>query len=120
MNIWYSRILRQFARDFGISYTTPFREIPKKVQQILMYGTEAKGDNGTGTEFEGIIPNLQRRFETTERRVGQSAPAPVHERSALSDVPRDAIAAVGAGGAIADRLTRHRANTGSDSCRISI
>ena len=66
MNIWYSRVLRQFCRDFGINYTTPYREIPKKIQLVLMFGTEAKGDQGTGTEFEGVIPNLQRRFETTE------------------------------------------------------
>src|SRR5262249_363732 len=25
-----------------------------------------KGDNGTGTFFEGVVPNLQRRFENTE------------------------------------------------------
>jgi excinuclease ABC subunit A len=66
MNIWYSRILRQFCKDFGISYSMPFNDIPKKVQQILLYGTDAKGDNGTGTEFEGVIPNVQRRFENTE------------------------------------------------------
>src|SRR3954451_12712090 len=38
----------------------------KKVSYILMFGTDAKGDGGTGTYFEGVIPNLQRRFETTE------------------------------------------------------
>src|SRR5438270_36119 len=41
MNIYYSRVLRTFARDFGISYTMPYKDIPKKVQQVLMYGTEA-------------------------------------------------------------------------------
>ncbi|MGA2232656.1 MAG: excinuclease ABC subunit UvrA [Tepidisphaeraceae bacterium] len=66
MNIYYSRILRQFCREFGASYTQPFKEIPKKVQQILMEGTDARGDEGTGTWFEGVIPNLQRRFENTE------------------------------------------------------
>jgi excinuclease ABC subunit A len=66
MNIYYSRVLRQFCRDFGISYTAPYKDIPKKVQQVLMYGTDAKGDQGTGTGFEGVIPNLQRRFENTE------------------------------------------------------
>jgi excinuclease ABC subunit A len=66
MNIFYSRVLRQFCRDFGISYSMPYKDIPKKIQQVLMYGTEAKGDLGTGTEFEGVIPNLQRRFENTE------------------------------------------------------
>src|SRR4051812_7411532 len=66
MNIYYSRVLRQFCRDFGVSYTQPYKDIPKKVRDVLMYGTDAKGDMGTGTYFEGVIPNLQRRFETTE------------------------------------------------------
>src|SRR5688572_12738415 len=66
MNIYYSRILRTFCRDFGVSYSLPYKEIPKKVRDILMYGTDKKGDNGTRTHFEGVIPNLQRRFENTE------------------------------------------------------
>ncbi|HWE94455.1 MAG TPA: excinuclease ABC subunit UvrA [Tepidisphaeraceae bacterium] len=66
MNIYYSRVLRQFCRDFGVSYTAPFKDIPKKIQQVLMYGTDDKGDQGTDTWFEGVIPNLQRRFENTE------------------------------------------------------
>jgi excinuclease ABC subunit A len=66
MNIYYARVLRTFCRDFGISYTQPYKDIPKKTRDILMYGTDAKGDNGTGTWFEGVIPQLQRRFENTE------------------------------------------------------
>jgi len=66
MNIYYSRVLRQFCRDFACSYTEPYKDIPKKVQAVLMYGTDAKGDLATGTWFEGVIPNLQRRFEHTE------------------------------------------------------
>ena len=31
-----------------------------------MDGTDKRGDAGTGTWFEGVIPNLQRRFENTE------------------------------------------------------
>jgi excinuclease ABC subunit A len=66
MNIYYSRVLKQFARDFAISCTMPYKDVPKKVRDILMYGTDAKGDNGSGTWFEGVIPNLQRRFDNTE------------------------------------------------------
>ncbi|HEX4052742.1 MAG TPA: excinuclease ABC subunit UvrA [Tepidisphaeraceae bacterium] len=66
MNIFYSRVLRQFCRDFGISYSAPFKDIPRKIQQILMDGTDKRGDGGTGTWFEGVLPNLQRRFENTE------------------------------------------------------
>jgi excinuclease ABC subunit A len=66
MNIWYSRILRTFCRDFGCEYSGPYKDIPKKVRDILMFGTEAKGDLDTGTEWEGVIPHLERRFENTE------------------------------------------------------
>src|SRR5688572_18003792 len=66
MNIYYSRVLRTFCRDFGASYTLPYKDIPKKAKDVLMYGTDAKGDQGTGSYFEGVIPNLQRRFDTTE------------------------------------------------------
>jgi excinuclease ABC subunit A len=66
MNIYYSRVLRTICRDLGISYSMAYKDIPKKLRDILMFGTEAKGDDGTGVEFEGVIPNLQRRFENTE------------------------------------------------------
>ncbi len=66
MSIYYSRALRQFCADFDIEYSTPFKDIDKKVRDILLLGTDKKGDNGTGTSFEGVIPNLQRRFENTE------------------------------------------------------
>ncbi len=67
MNIYYARTLRQFCYEFDISYdSTPYKEIPRKVHQVLMHGTDAKGDQGTGTWFEGIIPNLKRRFDNTE------------------------------------------------------
>ena len=66
MNIYYSRVLRQFCRDFGCSYTLPYKDIPKKIKDILMYGTDAKGDEGTGTWFEGVLPHLERRFQNTE------------------------------------------------------
>ncbi|HSI35277.1 MAG TPA: excinuclease ABC subunit UvrA [Tepidisphaeraceae bacterium] len=66
MNVFYARVLRTFCRDFGFGYSAPFKDMPKKLREVLMHGTEAKGDNGTGTHFEGVIPSLQRRFETTE------------------------------------------------------
>jgi len=66
MNIFYSRNLRQFCKDFAISYTGPYKDITKKARDILMYGTDKKGDAGTGGFFEGVLPNLQRRFESTE------------------------------------------------------
>lgn len=57
MNIWYSRILRQFCQECGIRYSQPYKDIPKKVRDILLHGNE---------DFEGVLPNLQRRIENTE------------------------------------------------------
>ena len=65
MNIYYSRVLRTFARDFGVDYHKPFKDMPKKARQILLQGTETAGD-GHKTYFEGVMPNLKRRFDTTE------------------------------------------------------
>ncbi|MGN6724431.1 MAG: excinuclease ABC subunit UvrA [Tepidisphaeraceae bacterium] len=66
MNIFYARVLRQFCRDFGVSYSAPIGQMEPNTRQILMYGTDEKGDEGTGTYFEGVIPNLLRRFENTD------------------------------------------------------
>lgn len=66
MNIYYSRALRQFCRAAKVSYSTPYKDLPKKVCDVLMYGSEARPSLGEDFYFEGVIPNLQRRLETTE------------------------------------------------------
>ena len=66
MNIYYSRVLRTFCRDFGCDYNKPVAKIDRKVRDVLMRGTAAAGDGGTGTYFEGVLPNLQRRFGDTD------------------------------------------------------
>jgi excinuclease ABC subunit A len=65
MNIYYSRVLRTFCRDFGVDYSAPFSSIPKKARTALLYGTDAAEMTKT-TSFEGVIPHLKRRFETTD------------------------------------------------------
>lgn len=65
MNIYYARVLRTFCRDFGVDYSAPFSAIPKKIRTALLRGTEA-AELEKSTYFEGIMPNLQRRFDTTE------------------------------------------------------
>jgi len=49
----------------GISKSIPFSRIPKEYVRILMYGTTAADERKYGMWFEGIIPNLTRRWETT-------------------------------------------------------
>ena len=63
------------AKKFGFDLNTPFGELPEEVQNAILYGTgdekiefERKSDWGGGkyvTEFEGVIPNLERRHRET-------------------------------------------------------
>ena len=64
MNIFYNRLLRQFCREYGVSAESPFKSIKKDVKHLLLYGS---GDGeGDGASFEGVIPNLTRRFHNTD------------------------------------------------------
>ncbi|MDO4530759.1 MAG: excinuclease ABC subunit UvrA, partial [Bacillota bacterium] len=62
------------AEKYGFSMDTPFRELPREIRNIIFYGTKDKlritytNFRGTGTydyDFEGIINNLQRRYNET-------------------------------------------------------
>jgi len=66
MNIYYRRLLRQFCRDFAIDELMPFQDLPKAIREILMHGTNAKDEVKYKAYFEGVLPNLQRRWDNTE------------------------------------------------------
>ena len=65
MNIFYNRLIKRFCRDMGISKSVPFGRIPAECRRILMYGTTAADRRKYGLRFEGVIPNLARRWENT-------------------------------------------------------
>jgi excinuclease ABC subunit A len=65
MNIYYNRLVKRFCRDTGISKSVPYEEIPKDVQRILMHGTTEEDEAKHGVWFEGVIPNLDRRWKNT-------------------------------------------------------
>jgi excinuclease ABC subunit A len=65
MNIYYNRLIKRFCRDMGISKSMPFEQIPKEVKRILLYGTAAADEDKYGLCFEGVIPNLTRRWSNT-------------------------------------------------------
>ena len=60
---------------FGVSMDTPFRDLPEHVRHTILFGTgeekihvKYQKEFGSGTfdaPFEGIIPNLERRYEET-------------------------------------------------------
>jgi excinuclease ABC subunit A len=67
--------LQGLSRTFGIDLTVPFGKLPRKSRELLLFGgrNAAAATRGNGTarpertaegreSFEGIIPNLRRRF----------------------------------------------------------
>ena len=65
MNIFYNRLIKSFCRNVGISKSMPFERIPKEYARILLYGTTGADEQEYGFWFEGVIPNLTRRWENT-------------------------------------------------------
>jgi len=65
MNIFYNRLIKRFCRNVGIRKSTAFEKIPADIKRILMYGTTPADRNKYGFSFEGVIPNLNRRWENT-------------------------------------------------------
>jgi excinuclease ABC subunit A len=85
LNIFYHRVMNRFSRDFGCSPYAPFGEIPKRVRDILMYGTQPADEKKFGAKFEGVIPSLERRFETTDSEFVKRR---IHEYMSALPCPR--------------------------------
>ena len=76
-NTYYYQMIQSLARHYGFDLETPFAELPKAVQQTVLYGSRneviefaylnSKGEAYRRRHgFEGIIPNLERRYKETE------------------------------------------------------
>jgi excinuclease ABC subunit A len=65
MNIFYNRLVKRFCRITGISKASPYDEIPAELRHVLMYGTTDADREKYGLSFEGVIPNLTRRWKNT-------------------------------------------------------
>ena len=66
MAIYYSGVIRNFCYDFGVSRKTAFNKLSAEIRRILLHGTTPKLARKYGTRFEGVIPNLERRFARTQ------------------------------------------------------
>jgi len=61
--IYYRRLLRSLGNAHGFDVQTPFKDLPKNIKKVVLYGESENDDWGA---FEGVIPNLERRFRETE------------------------------------------------------
>jgi len=65
MNIFYNRMVKRFCRDFGVDKSAAFAKIPASVRRILLHGTTEKDEKKYGVHFEGVVPNLSKRWQNT-------------------------------------------------------
>lgn len=76
-NVYYFQMLSSLADQYDFSLETPFKELDQDTQHVILYGTgkvevEFRYLNDRGDivkrahPFEGIVPNLERRYRETE------------------------------------------------------
>ena len=76
---WYSNILTAVAKELKISLKVPVKDLPKEAVEKLLHGlgsakkVHVAGDFSTkeggyefDANFEGVIPNLERRYKETD------------------------------------------------------
>ncbi|MFZ5594498.1 MAG: excinuclease ABC subunit UvrA [Pseudomonadota bacterium] len=76
-NAYYFQMIGSLAAHYGFDVETPFQKLPKRVRDIILHGSGEEAidfayydDRGRPARrrypFEGIIPNMQRRYRETE------------------------------------------------------
>jgi len=95
-NAYYYQMMQSLAAHYDFDLETPFDELPEKVRQAVLYGSGSTqidfkymGDRGKQVtrrhNFEGVIPNLQRRYHETESNSVREDLAKLHSVRACPD-----------------------------------
>ena len=78
MSNWYRHMVKAVAGHYNFKLSTPFRDLPEKTRRIILHGSgreellfayEHSNGRGSGEyfgRFEGVIPNLERRYRQTQ------------------------------------------------------
>jgi len=76
-NAYYFQLIQSLARHYKFDIETPFEELPEKVRKLILQGSgneeiaftytnERGGRSSRRHPFEGVIPNMERRYRETE------------------------------------------------------
>jgi excinuclease ABC subunit A len=75
-NSYYSQVIESLAKHFNFDFEAPYNSLSEEVQQILLNGCEEdvefvyRSTRGATYKrshpFEGVLPNLQRRYRETD------------------------------------------------------
>ncbi|TVQ52380.1 MAG: excinuclease ABC subunit UvrA [Phycisphaerales bacterium] len=91
MNMYYGRVLRRFCDAMNVDRHQPFSKMRKTAKRVLLEGTNDRDESRYGLSFEGVIPNLHRRYDNSEsdfvrerlRHYMTNAPCPTCEKKRL-------------------------------------
>ena len=75
-NMYYFQMLTSLSKHYGFDMDKPFNKLAKKVREVILHGSDEdikftyyndRGGRHTKTQpFEGIIPNMARRYRDTD------------------------------------------------------
>jgi excinuclease ABC subunit A len=76
-NAYYFQLIASLAKHYAFDVDTPWQKLPEKIRDAILFGsgediisftylTESGGRTQRKHKFEGIVPNLDRRFRETE------------------------------------------------------
>jgi len=75
-SLWYARLLEAVADKHGFSVQTPVKDLQPEQLDLVLHGTPEKvtirftnqygRTNTYDTNFEGVVPNLERRYRETD------------------------------------------------------
>ncbi|MFZ5753836.1 MAG: excinuclease ABC subunit UvrA [Bacillota bacterium] len=76
-NLWYMNMIESLAQQYGFSMHVPFRDLTPEQKDLILYGSSGQRirfryHNAQGelrvydTIYEGVIPNLERRYKETQ------------------------------------------------------
>ena len=76
-NLYYFQLIASLAKHYGFAVDTRWQDLPEKARSVVLHGsgdevisfnylTDSGGRSQRKHRFEGILPNLQRRYRETE------------------------------------------------------
>ena len=79
-NAYYFQLIQGLANHYEFDLDTPFEDLPESVRQVILYGSgkdqirftylrDGRNDYERQHLFEGVIPNMERRYQETESSV---------------------------------------------------
>jgi len=110
-NPWYFGMLSSLADHYGFEVGTVFEELPERIRAIVLQGSgdeeitfayeraDKRGRRETTHPFEGILPNLERRYRDTESdnvreeiaQLMSSRPCPTCHGARLNEAARHVV-----------------------------